>query len=139
MTPYAVLRADVNPVGWKAPTAFARRGSGRTGVGTAPSVEVEAYKSALRESLIPQYNGEPIEQPCRVDLFFVRQLITYESASGRKVTKHRQDLTNLRKSTEDALQPWLLKNDVWVRQGWTEIIAQEKDVEPYVKVVVYLL
>lgn len=139
MTPYAVLRADVNPVGWKAPTAFARRGGGRAGVGTAPSAEVEAYKSALKESLISQYDGEPIEQPCRVDLRFVRQLITYESASGRKVTKHRQDLTNLRKSTEDALQPWLLKNDVWVHQGWTEIVQQSKDVEPWVEVTVYLL
>lgn len=137
---YARLTCDVNPVGWKAPTAFARRGAGRVGVGTAPSVEVEAYKSALREALIPQWGDRPaIEQPCRIDLFFRRQLITYVSASGRNVTKHRADLTNMRKSTEDCLQPWLVKNDVLVVQGWTEIIEQSKTAEPEVTIEVYLL
>lgn len=139
---YAALRADLNPVGWKAPTAFVKRAGGRYFAGMSPAVEVVAYQEALREVLLPSWEAlgvDTITTECRLDLRFSRQLVTYESQSGRKVTKHRQDLTNLRKSTEDALQPWLVKNDVLVTQGWTEIVEQSKTASPYVEIIAYLL
>lgn len=138
---YAILRAEVNPVGWKAPTAFVMRRGGRLGAGMAPSMEVKAYQEALAEALRPQWEalGLPvITTECRIDFYFSRQLATYVSESGRNVTKHRQDATNMRKSTEDALQPWMIKNDVLVTKGWTEIVSQEKDSPSFVEVVVYL-
>lgn len=140
--PYVRLRADVNPVGWKAPTAFVIRRGGRLSAGMAPSMEVKAYQESIKETLRPLWddlNLPIIEVPCRVDLYFSRQLVSYQAESGRTVTKHRQDLTNLRKSTEDALQPWMIKNDVLVTQGWTEIVAQSKTCPSFVDLVVYIL
>lgn len=132
------LRAEINPVAWKAPTAFVMRRGGRMGAGMAPSMEVKAYQEALQEILKPQWDRPAITDECQVDIYFARQLVTYESQSGRNVTKHRQDLTNLRKSTEDALQPWLVKNDVLITRGWTEIVSQSKTTESYVLIKVHL-
>jgi hypothetical protein len=74
-----------------------------------------------------------------VDLYFSRRLETYQGPSGRTVVKHRMDLTNLRKSTEDALQPHVVKNDVLIVKGWTEIIEQSRDVEhPYIEIHIWL-
>lgn len=131
---YLTLTAMVNPVAWKAPTlSVMRRGSRMLPI-AAPNAEVKAYQSALREQWEPLYEGDPIEVPVALEWHFNRQLVRYESASGRMVQKHRQDLTNLQKSSEDALQPWLLKNDVWVRESHAFIVRQEADVtDPYVR------
>lgn len=142
MTPYADLKVAINPVGWKAPTAFVIRRGGRLTAGMAPSTEVLAYQAALSGILRPMWDDlgvETVTTECRLDLFFSRQLITYVSnESGRNITKHRQDLTNLRKSTEDALQPWLVKNDVLITSGWTEIVEQTKTADPFIRLTLYV-
>jgi Holliday junction resolvase RusA-like endonuclease len=109
------------------------------GAGMAPSMEVKAYQEAMQEILKPQWGDRPsIDTECRMDFFFSRTLVTYVSDKGRNVTKHRQDLTNLRKSSEDCLQPWLITNDVLITSGWTEIIEQSKTAEGYVRIEIYL-
>lgn len=131
------LYVDVNPVGWKAPTAFAKRMGGKVIAAAAPVPELVAYQEALRIEFLHLWGAIPaIETNSRVDLYFARRLETYVSSkSGRRVTKHRVDLTNLRKAAEDAMQPTIFKNDVFIVKGWTEIVEQSKDVEePFVKV-----
>lgn len=135
--PILTLSASVNPVAWKAPTLGAKRMGSKVVPYAAPNQEVEAYKNALQEQWMPQYGGVPIDYPVRLEWSFARRLNTYESAGGRTVTKHKQDLTNLVKSSEDALQPWLLKNDVWVHSMSAVIDEQSKDVtDPYVTLIV---
>lgn len=142
------LRLDVNPIAWKAPTAFARRIGGRLAAGVAPAPELVAYERAVSSLLAAQWDRPPIEVPCRVDFRFARRLERYKSpTSDRMVTKHRVDLTNMRKATEDAMQPnkhtgfgGVVKNDVLIVQGWTEIVSQSRDVEyPYIEVDIWLL
>jgi Holliday junction resolvase RusA-like endonuclease len=134
------LKADINPVAWKAPTLGVKRFGGKVVPYAAPNAEVQAYQAALQEQMRPQYDGEPITGPVHLEWEFCRQQSRYQTESGRWVTKHAQDGTNLQKSSEDALQPWLIKNDVQV-QSWTGVVvAQGPDVEnPYVLVRVVLL
>lgn len=134
------LTAHVNPVAWKAPTLGVKRVGPRVVPIAAPNAEVKAYQAALREQMEPQYDGPPLAQPVRLEWEFARQLPRYQTESGRWVTKHAQDGTNLQKSSEDALQPWLLCNDIWVHEWSGVVAAQGSDVlNPYVKVTVILL
>lgn len=134
--PITHLRADLIPVSWKAPTAYTVRTGGRFSSRVAPSAELNAYKEALREVLTPQWRWDPIDFPVELQWRFSRQLVTYESESGRKVTKHQQDLTNLVKAAEDALQPTILRNDKWVRAMYAEIVEQSKEAKGWVSLVI---
>lgn len=109
----------------------------------APATEVVAYQAALREEFLRQWTERPtIKQECRLEWRFARQLTSYISdVSGRKVTRHRVDLSNCVKSAEDALQPYVLANDVLVQSfsaQWAE--PQSTTVtDPFVEVAIYLL
>ncbi len=63
---------------------------------------------------------------------FSRRLARYASATGRMVQKKPCDLSNLVKSSEDAIQPWLITNDRNVMRFSAEWDRQDADVEPYV-------
>lgn len=128
--------ADVNPVGWKSPTLGTKRIGSRVVPTSSPNSEMVTYQNALREQLQPQWSLPPIDGPVRLDWYFSRQLTAYTSASGRTVRKHRIDLTNMVKSSEDAIQPWLITNDVNVVSSWAEIVSQSADTEPSVRLVV---
>lgn len=130
----------VNPVAWKAPTLGVKRFGAKVVPYAAPNVEMQAYQSAIKEQWADTWTEPPIEVPVALTWHFNRQLPRYQSASGRWVQKHRQDLTNLVKSSEDALQPWLLRNDVWVHESHAYIVRQEADVsDPYVRLKVVWL
>jgi Holliday junction resolvase RusA-like endonuclease len=138
----ATLRADLNPVAWKSPTAYAIRRGGSIRAAMAPAVEVRAYQEALAEMFREQWGDRPtITDPVCLQWKFARRLVSYESATGRTVTKHRQDGTNLQKAAEDALQAsGVIKNDVQVHAWSGVIVEQSKDVsDPFVEVAVWLL
>lgn len=105
------------------------------GVGTAPSMEVQAFQSALRECWGEL--SEPITQDVILHWFFARQLVRYQGPSGRWVTKKKNDLTNMIKSAEDAIQPSIIKNDSQVIESHGYVDAQGVDVEPYVILRIY--
>lgn len=132
------IRVAVNPVGWKAPTAYTKRASGRVFAATAPAPELVVYQAALRELSLEQYRQTgkgPITEPCEIDWVFRRQLPSYTSTAGRTVTKHRQDLTNLVKAAEDAIQPHIIANDSQVMAMTARFdVPQSKDIaDPYVE------
>ena len=142
------FHCDINPLPWKAPTAFAKRFGGKVTASVAPNVEVATYQVALRELLAEQWGDTPAHTgPVELAWRFNRKLVSYQSESGRMVTKHRVDLTNMIKAAEDCLQAhakseWqgVIANDVQVIRVSGEIVRQEKDVnDPYVEVEVWAL
>ena len=144
----AKFHCDINPIAWKAPTAFAKRFGGKVTASVAPNVEVATFQVALRELLAEQWGDrEPYTGPVELVWRFNRKLISYVSDTGRTVTKHRVDGTNLQKAAEDCLQAhkksdWqgVIANDVQVVRWRGEIVRQEKDVEdPYVEVEVWAI
>jgi Holliday junction resolvase RusA-like endonuclease len=116
----------VTPEPWTAGTAFRR---GPRGVGIAKNAALVAYQEAVKEALREQFTGEPITDDIVLDVWFWRQLATYEGPSGRMVTKHRCDLSNMVKAFEDACQGILFKNDNQVVRNSACIVGQSKDIE----------
>lgn len=136
-----VLRADINPQPWRSPTAYAIRKGGKVRAAVAPAMETRAFQEALAESFREQWGGKP---PLTDELVlrwrFNRRLIRYATSTGRMVTKHRVDGTNLQKAAEDALQQsGVIKNDVQVVAWSGEIVEQSTTVaDPYVEVAIWL-
>lgn len=124
-----VFHSDINPVPWKAPTLGTRRAGGRVVPTSAPNAEMVAYQNALREAWEKQFEYAPIAQPVRLTWAFSRRLARYQGPSGRWVTKKPCDLSNLVKSSEDALQPWLLANDIHVVLFTAQMLSQSADTE----------
>jgi len=133
------LTLDVNPVPWKAGTAYRR---GPRGAGIAKDAELTAYQEAVKEALRERVEAirscfmEPLpwSGPIVLDVWFTRRLDTYVSDSGRNVTKHRADLSNLVKAFEDACQGILFDNDNQVVMNSARIVDQSKEAEPLIQV-----
>ena len=140
--PLMIFTGDINPVPWKAPTLGTKRYGGRTVPTASPSAEMGAYQEAIREAWEPLWDREPITGPVRLMWEFRRQLVQYRAngGTGRLVTKKACDLSNVVKASEDAIQPWLIKNDVQVMSfsaDWLE--PQSVDAHPQVKLTLFSL
>lgn len=132
----------INPVPWKAPYNSGRKGH------MYQDAALRDYKEALRETVeemlppdwIPYQKG-----PLIASFFFWRQIEEWEGPRKR-VRNQDADLTNLIKSTEDALQTYnyrgnfargVYKNDRLVQyHGMSGIRAQAPDVEPAIYVTI---
>lgn len=130
----------VNPEPWSVGTAYATRTkSGAMRGGISPNKKVQAYQKALREELLslPMVRMlEPGDAGLCLRLWFWRQ-IEVSNKAGRRVTGHIADVTNLQKSTEDALQGILFENDNAVRWVCSEIIEQEASTVPTIAIEVW--
>lgn len=92
---------------------------------------LETYQHAIRQSLTEQ--GATVHEPdYSLRIWIARQIVQYQSTSGRKVTRNEADGTNILKGTEDALQGILITNDRRCAQGHWLMMGQDKDVIPLI-------
>lgn len=135
------LIEGVNPEPWTAPT-FTRRGSG--GYATK-NAQLIAFQNALAEQILAiRPNVRPTVEDLALDVWIWRELEVYQTATGRKQTRHVADRSNILKATEDALQghkpsddcPFyrpegiLFKNDKQIVDGSTTIVEQLVGTQP---------
>lgn len=121
-------RLNINPIQWAiGPVTTMRRG-GKSIPIVGRNVELHNYKEAVRSELHRVYGKQPVLE-CDIELrfWFWRDLPEYKTHQARTARKHQADATNMQKSTEDALQGVLFKNDKQVRRVSSEIIQQSHD------------
>ena len=119
-----VLR--VNPEPWAVGSLGLGRKQGKIYPYIGQNAQLAAYQAAIREELGPQ---ELIEGNVELNLYFWRNLATYETQSGRDHRKHHADATNMQKATEDALQGVLFDNDKYVVDVHSVVVDQGPDVK----------
>lgn len=127
--------SQVNPVPWKAPTATVRGGAGgKRWVQFFSPEELVTYKEGLADDLLTKYPKIKMieDDPIELEFFFFRSLDQLGQKGNRKHRAHVADATNLQKSTEDALQGLLFKNDVQVKRVTSNVIEQTGDTQPCV-------
>lgn len=119
----------LNPEPWAiGPVGVARR-NGKIVPYVGRNQQLDAYKEAVREAV---GKVEMMTGKLEVTFYFWRQRSEYQTPQARTHRKHEADATNMQKSTEDALQDLLYKNDkdnVHV-ESW--VVAQGPDVDPMV-------
>jgi len=135
-----IALVDINPEPWRVGEASAVRRNGKLGAFISPDPALVNYQEAVRETL--REMKVPLLEPAyHLRFWWWREIVTYESASGRMVTKHKVDQTNLQKGTEDALQKCketknrsafdgVITNDTYCMSSGGMIVEQEKGVEP---------
>lgn len=100
---------DTNPEPWAiGPVGYARRG-GKMSAYVGRNTQLDTYKQTIKEAVGPE--PQPYEGILSVTFFFWRNRAEYKTPQARSHRKHEADATNLQKSTEDALQDVLYKND----------------------------
>ncbi|MDP9011110.1 MAG: RusA family crossover junction endodeoxyribonuclease [Pseudomonadota bacterium] len=130
------FHADLNPCPWKAPTLGTKRFGAKVVPSAAPNAEMLAYQEAIREAWEADWGVEALDCPVELTWTFARKLGAYKSPGGRTVHKKACDLSNLVKSSEDAIQPWLITNDRNVMRFSATWDRQAADVEGYVHLLV---
>lgn len=118
----------INPEPWKMPNLSVGRKGGKTFPIASTESTQRAYQEALKEALAST-DLVPVTGDVSLCLFFWRQIASYVSDKGRRVTRHKADATNLQKATEDALQGHLFVNDNQVIRVSSRICEQSKDAE----------
>ena len=130
----SIIITDINPEPWKPPRV------GRSGAYSDP--EFTNYKQAMRTALAVEYN-EPtlLDPPYQISFWWWREIVTYQNAAGRNITKKKVDQTNLQKALEDCMQPhkdsgWagIIKNDSMCQYSGGLIVEQDKGVTPMVAI-----
>lgn len=134
MRKVSVIIANINPEAWKMPDLSVGRAKGRVYAVASTNEVVRRYQEAITEALeeaLPEgYLPFPRTENIRLRIVIMRTIEQYVTDKGRTMTRNRQDATNIQKATEDALQKILFENDIQCTFVSTEIIAQEKGVEP---------
>jgi Holliday junction resolvase RusA-like endonuclease len=100
---------DVNPEPWAIGPLSVTRNKGKLIPYVGRNLQLHAYKQAVKSEL-----GEGhtlIVGPVELRFYFWRRRDSYTTPQARGHRKHEADVTNLQKSTEDALQGILFKND----------------------------
>jgi Holliday junction resolvase RusA-like endonuclease len=100
---------DINPEPWAIGPVGVKRVNGKMVPYVGRNTQLHMYKEAVREVL-----GDPglfIEGKVELKFFFWRNRAEYSTPQARTHRKHEADGTNMAKSTEDALQGVLFKND----------------------------
>lgn len=131
---YWYVVQGINPVPWTSPTVTIGRKKGKPYPQVYASAELKNYKQAVSEEVQDRYPDAPlIEDEIALRFFFWRK-IDIDSGRSRKVQSNYADATNLQKSTEDALQGILFKNDRQVVHAESWIMAQTDATEPLIVV-----
>lgn len=117
---------NLNPEPWAiGPVGYSRRG-GRMSAYVGRNQQLDAYKQAVKEELGTQ---DQLTGKIVLRFFFWRNRAEYTTPQARTHRKHEADLTNLVKSTEDALQGILFVNDKDVIDSHGVLVEQGPDVE----------
>lgn len=102
MPSYQRFVVDINPIPWRVPPFSVGRGKNKGAyVVAGRDAELHAYEEAVRDEVASQ-GAVMMTGPYMIQLWFSRNL-------GEKVNK--ADVTNMQKSTEDALQGVVIDND----------------------------
>lgn len=139
MDSFHFVAEGINPEPWTAGMVSTGTKAGKRFTRVTKLPQLRVYQLALQEQLIEQLNGEeahfePWLGSIGLEFVFSRCLEQYKSPSGRNVTRHRADVTNLQKATEDALQGFLFKNDVQVARIESVMFSQKKDITPRIEI-----
>lgn len=129
------LVLDINPEPWAiGPVGYARRG-GKMSAYVGQNQQLNAYKEAIKEAV----EGRIDMMHGKVDLtfYFWRNRAEYTTPQARAHRKHEADLTNLQKSTEDALQGLLYENDKDNSHVQSFMVEQGPDVQGMVVIHAY--
>jgi Holliday junction resolvase RusA-like endonuclease len=122
------FRIDLNPVPWAVGPLFTKRVSQTKSVAAmGANSELVNYQNAIKAALKDE--GEILQGPLKLTLFFWRQIEEYKTAAGRKARSHEADLTNLQKAVEDALHGIFYTNDKIVSVVDARIIRQDTETE----------
>jgi Holliday junction resolvase RusA-like endonuclease len=103
---------EVNPVPWQIGPVGAKRGqSGRIAGYVGRDQELHTYQQALKEELAKQ-SPVMLDGDVLITCFFWRSRVAgLDASTGKRQKKSQADCTNMLKSTEDACQGILFKND----------------------------
>ena len=105
------IALKLNPQPWAiGPLGLGRKKGGGFYPTVAPNAQLVAYQNAIREALVDK-GVEMIEGEVEIKFYFSRAIESSLRLSGRRVSAHTSDTTNMQKATEDALQGFLIKND----------------------------
>lgn len=130
----------INPEPWTASEGSIGRKNGKLYVQYHKQEGLRMYQAALQEAFERDYpHVRPIGgNNVRIELqfYFWRQLVNYESDSGKSVQRHQADVTNLQKATEDALQGILYVNDRDVQRVTSMIMEQMPRTQPAILICV---
>lgn len=121
---------EVNPVPWQIGPVGAKRGqSGRIAGYVGRDQELHTYQQALREELAAQ-SPVMLDGDVIITCFFWRSRVAgLDAATGKRQKKSVADCTNMVKSTEDACQGVLFKNDRGNVASHGYIVEQGPEVE----------
>lgn len=122
------LVEGLNPEPWTASLASVGQKDGKKFVQFYKPEPLRLYQESFKEMFVEQ-NPHAEMRPGELCLlfYFWRQLTLNEIFEGKNRRSHVADATNLQKSTEDALQGILYKNDSLVRSVQSRIIEQNRD------------
>lgn len=121
---------SVNPEPWAiGPVGSARRGGKLTSY-VGRNNQVHSYEQAIKEAVTELLTSDfqMFTAPILLKLYFWRNRAEYTTPQARTHRKHEADLTNLQKSTEDACQNILFKNDKDVAGVHSVMVEQGPDV-----------
>lgn len=130
---YYYVLPGINPQPWEASEGSVQHSkrNGKKYIQMHKTPQLRAYQEAIKEEFPKRYPDlTPYHDPCELQFFFWRDLAAGQKASGRNVRAHVADATNLQKSTEDALQGILYKNDSQIIHVESWIIQQQPDTWP---------
>lgn len=129
----------LNPEPWQASEGSVGRKSGKLFVAFHKPEQLRNYQEALKEQIVQQ-NKDIILHEGNLDVtfYFWRELASFDTGT-KKSRAHYADATNLVKSTEDALQGILYKNDRIIRSSRGIIVSQDSETEPAIVVNIKLL
>lgn len=117
---------DVNPEPWAiGPVGYSRHG-GKMSAYVGQNKQLDTYKQTIKEAMGKQ---ELFDGKVDICFYFWRNQADYKTPQAKSHRKHEADATNLMKSTEDALQDVLYKNDKDNSHVQAFIIAQGPDVK----------
>ncbi len=99
---------------------------------------VNDYKNACRAAAWDAYQGQPLEGPLRMHLVFVLPRPKNKVWVTKPMPRYRHhgkpDRDNLMKSTQDAMEGVLFKNDSQLCDGTIQKWVAAGDEEPHVEV-----
>jgi Holliday junction resolvase RusA-like endonuclease len=110
MADYEWIVLRLNPQPWAIGPLSLGRKPGGFYPKIGPNAQLVAYQNAVREGLQAQ-GVKMLIGEVELRFYFSRTIESYKRRTGRNVSAHASDITNLQKATEDALQGVLIAND----------------------------
>ena len=125
---YQRFIVDINPIPWRVPPFSVGRGKNRGAyVVAGRDAELHAYEEAVRDE-ITRAGAYMMPPPYMLQFWFCRNLGDNQNAA---------DVTNMQKSTEDALQGTVIDNDTNVIDVFSHRLLQAETAPGFVIIEVW--